>query len=196
MIISFSLWQYIGFAVSSIGGIFLHYLYKLTSDSVIVAPFSAVNESTWEHMKLLFFPSFIFAITESVFIKENENFWYIKLIGIFVGLLLIPILFYTLNGVFGSTPDLINIAIFFVSLTVSFTLETRLYKSEKIHCGSPAVCLILLCVIALLFSVFTFFTPKIPLFEDPSCWEYYRNIHCPDTALVPYSKTESGHLLP
>lgn len=124
-----SLWQFIGFDIAALGGTLLHFMYDWTNKSVLIAPFSGVNESTWEHMKLLFFPLFIFALVQSLFFKEYENFWCVKFIGITIGLLLIPILFYTYNGVFGKSPDWINIAIFFISAAVSFILETKLFKA-------------------------------------------------------------------
>ena len=48
------LWQAAGFAVVTFGGTILHFLYDWTGESILVSPFSGVNESTWEHMKLLF----------------------------------------------------------------------------------------------------------------------------------------------
>ena len=109
------LWQLMGFAVTSLGGTLLHFLYDWLNKSALVAPFSGVNESTWEHMKLLFWPMFIYSIVQSFFCKDRKDFWCIKLRGILLGLILIPIIFYTYNGVIGRSPDWINIAIFFIS---------------------------------------------------------------------------------
>lgn len=171
-----SLWQFIGFDIAALGGTLLHFMYDWTNKSVLIAPFSGVNESTWEHMKLLFFPLFIFALVQSHFFKEYENFWCIKFIGITIGLLLIPILFYTYNGVFGKSPDWINIAIFFISAAVSFILETKLFKAEHLPCKSPKLAFSLILLIALLFVVFTFAPPHIPLFKDPITGTYGVNI--------------------
>ena len=99
-----SLWQLAGFAFTSIGGTLLHFLYDLTGQSVVAAPFSAVNESTWEHMKLLFFPMFVFALVQSRFFGERPDFWCVKLAGSAAGLALIPVLFYTYNGAIGKSP--------------------------------------------------------------------------------------------
>ena len=101
---SIGLWQLMGFAVTSLGGTLLHFLYDLTGEAVLVAPFSGVNESTWEHMKLLFWPMLLFAIVQSRFFSDRKNFWCVKLRGILLGLALIPILFYTYNGVIGRSP--------------------------------------------------------------------------------------------
>ena len=143
----------------------LHFLYDWTK-SFFTAPFSAVNESTWEHMKLLFFPMFIFSLIQSYFFYVFSNFWCIKLIGILAGLILIPILFYTINGIFGKTPDFINIAIFFISAATVFILETFLFKNYHC-CNSPYIAFLIICFVGLLFILFTFLTPDIPLFKDP-----------------------------
>ena len=161
------LWQFAGFAFTVFLGTLLHFLYSLTNQSTIVAPFSAVNESTWEHMKLLYFPMLVFSFIQSKFFNAYQNFWCIKLTGIVIGLILIPIIFYTLNGVFGKTPDLVNIAIFFVSAFLTFLLEARLLKSENFNCFSPKIAFLLILFIGFLFVIFTFFPPKIPLFKNP-----------------------------
>ena len=169
---NFSVWQFGGFIAVSLMGVLLHFLYDWTGESVIIAPFSGVNESTWEHMKLLFFPLFIFALIESRFFKDYENFWCVKLAGSTAGLLAIPILFYTYNGAFGKSPDRLNIMIFFISAALVFLLESRLFKKESFSCKNPKIAFGLFCGIGLLFVVFTFFAPKIPLFEDPLTGRY------------------------
>lgn len=167
-----SLWQFGGFALTSLVGTLLHFLYDWTGGSVLVAPFSGVNESTWEHMKLLFWPLLFFALIQSRFFREYANFWCIKLCGIVVGLNLIPVLFYTVNGVFGKTPDFVNITIFFVSAAVAFLLETRLFEKDTVRCKAPWLAFAVLCMIGVLFVVFTYATPRIPLFEDPLTGTY------------------------
>ncbi len=161
------LWQYAGFAATALLGSLLHFVYDWTGESKLVAPFSAINESTWEHMKLLFFPMFIFAIVQSFFFKDYKNFWCIKLIGILTGLVLIPTLFYTLNGVFGKTPDWVNIAIFFISAAIVFILETTLFKKDKVRCKYPLLAFLGICVIAIMFVLFTFNPPNLPIFKEP-----------------------------
>ena len=161
------LWQFAGFSLTSLGGTLLHFLYEWTNKSVLVAPFSGVNESTWEHMKLLYFPLFVFALIQSRFFKDYKNFWCIKLIGTSLGLVLIPVLFYTYNGAFGHSPDALNILLFFVSAAATFIIEACLFKKNTLKCKYPLVPFIIMCVIGIAFVFFTFITPQIPLFEDP-----------------------------
>ena len=169
---SISLWQLMGFAITSLGGTILHYLYDLSGQSVFAAPFSGVNESTWEHMKLLFFPMFVFALVQSLFFKGYDNFWCVKLRGILLGLVLIPVIFYTYNGVFGKSPDWFNITIFFISAAVVYLYETRLFINGY-NCILPEkISFVLVCIIGVMFIVFTFATPTLPIFQDPITGAY------------------------
>ena len=164
---SIDLWQFLGFAVTSFGGTLLHFLYDWTGKNRIAAFFSGVNESTWEHMKLLFWPMFLFAVLQSFFFKENKTFWCVKLKGILLGIGLIPVIFYTYNGVIGKSPDWLNISIFFICAAISCLYETRHFKSDKTECKNPKLAFIILCAVALLFIIFTFITPEIAIFKDP-----------------------------
>ena len=169
---SIGAWQLLGFAVTSLGGTILHFLYDWLGKAVWIAPFSGVNESTWEHMKLLFWPAFIFAIVQSFFFKDNNIFWCVKLRGILLGLILIPILFYTYNGIIGKSPDWINIAIFFVSAALLYIFESRLFNSDQTRCISQRIALATLSILALFFCIFTFATPGIAIFKDPLTGTY------------------------
>lgn len=164
---SIGLWQLFGFAVTSLLGTLLHFSYEWLNEASWIAPFSGVNESTWEHMKLLFWPMLFYALFERLFFRSHENFWCIKLRGTLLGLVLIPVLFYTYNGAIGKSPDWLNIAIFFVSAAAAYLLETRLFRKETLRCAAPRLALTLLLAIGALFVLFTFRPPEIGLFKDP-----------------------------
>ncbi len=166
------LWSLVGFAVSSLFGTILHFLYEWLGEPSWIAPFSGINESTWEHMKLLFWPMLIFAAFQAVFFRGEKSFACIKLRGILLGITLIPITFYTYNGVIGKSPDWINIAIFFISAAAVYVYQTRLFNDEKLSCKHPKLAVATLCVIALLFVIFTFATPEIGIFKDPLTGNY------------------------
>ena len=165
---SLSLWQLAGFLFTAVAGVLLHFLYDWSKQSTFIAPFSAVNESIWEHLKLLFFPMLAYTLIESRYIgRDYKNFWCVKLLGIVSGLVMIVVLYYTINGVLGGTPDWVNIAIFFVSTAFTYYLETLLLNGGYIKCNSPKKAILILILIGVVFAVFTFIPPNIPLFEDP-----------------------------
>lgn len=169
---SVGLWALMGFAVTSLLGTVLHFLYGWLGEAVWVAPFSGVNESTWEHMKLLFVPMLLFAAVQSFFFRDEAFFWCVKLRSTLLGLVLIPVLFYTYNGVIGKSPDWLNIAIFFVSAALAYLYEVRLFRREDLSCGAPRLALAALVGIALLFVLFTFLTPTLGIFMDPISGTY------------------------
>ena len=164
---SVEVWQLVGFAVTTIGGTILHFLYDWTGGAVWIAPFSGVNESTWEHMKLLFWPTFLFAVVESFAFAHRKDFWCAKLQGTLLGLASIPVLFYTYNGVVGKSPDWVNIAIFFVASAICYTWETFRFYKQNNKCKHPKIAFATLAIIAVLFVVFTFATPHLAIFQDP-----------------------------
>jgi len=167
-----SLWQFAGFALTALGGTLLHFLYEWTGERPAVALISGVNESTWEHMKLLYVPLLIFALIQSRFFRGYPAFWCVKLIGTMTGLLLIPVLFYTYNGAIGKSPDWLNITLFFVAAAVTFWLEWRLLRHHRLGCARPRLALVILLSIGVLFAAFTFAPPPLPLFRDPVTGTY------------------------
>jgi hypothetical protein len=169
---SFGLWQLVGFSVTSLLGTLLHYLYDISENSPILAPFSGVNESTWEHMKLLFWPMLLFLIFQYFFFRERKDFLCVKLRGMLLGLLLIPIIFYTYNGVIGKSPDWINISIFFIAAATAYIYEYRRFKNNAVPCKNPILPITILALFSVAFVVFTFITPRLGIFKDPLTGDY------------------------
>lgn len=161
-----SLWGWIGFTAVSVLGTLLHFLYDLWPNG-FTAAIAAVNESTFEHLKLAFFPMVLFAAVQYfLFGKDRQDFWCVKWQGIGLVLLLIPILFYTLSGTFGKLPAAVDVAIFYLSVGLAFFFETRRFSAPPRPCRS-ALALFLLAVTAFLFVLFTFYPLRIGLFLDP-----------------------------
>ncbi len=162
-----------GFVFTGVVGPLLHFLFDWTGGNAVVALFSAVNESIWEHMKLLYYPMLIYAfVVYARWGQEIPQFWCIKLIGILAGLALIPIIYYTYTGMLGISADWLNIAIFFFAAAAAFYLETKLFAKDKKCKISTDKAFVILCLIGMVFTVLTFATPKIPFFRDPLTGTY------------------------
>ena len=157
-----------GFVFTSVLGTFLHFFFDLTDGNILAALFSAVNESIWEHMKLLFYPMVLFAWVEyRAWGKEDYRFWCIKLRGILLGLLLIPLIYYAYTGILGVNADWFNVTIFFIAAAAAYRLETKLFAREG-GCGlCPRISMGILVGIGAAFLLLTFNPPRIPFFQDP-----------------------------
>lgn len=181
---SISHWQAAGFLFTSILGTFLHFLFDLSGQSIVAALFSAVNESIWEHMKLIYYPLFLFALVEYRFWgKGHKRFWCVKLVGILTGLILIPTVYYTYTGAFGFSAGWLNITIFFVSAGAAFWLESKLFQQGHACCLNAGTAFFLICTVSILFTVFTFSPPEIPFFKDPMTGSYGFQRHTPSSVL-------------
>jgi hypothetical protein len=166
-------WQAAGFLFVCAAGTLLHFLYDWSGENPLTSVIAAVNESTWEHMKLLFFPMFFFALAEAGALGDRyQNFWSAKLIGILLGLALIPTLYYTYTGFTGLSLAWLNIAIFYVTALLVFLFERWAFKNYQSQCKHPRLAFAAICLIGLLFVVFTFMPPQIPLFQDPLSGTY------------------------
>lgn len=139
-----------------------HFLFEWTNEFMFLAPFVPVNESVWEHGKLLFMPFLFFAIIEYAFIGENKNFIYAKSIPLIVSVPLMITIFYTYSGIIGTHNTVVDIL---MAVAIVVGMNVFSYKaliSEKIK--SHNWLLIIVAIIFILFIIFTLIPPKIPLF--------------------------------
>ena len=165
--------QFLGFIFVSVSGVLLHFAFDWSGGSFLIAPFSAVNESIWEHMKLIYISLLVYAFFENKIAKNRlENFWCTKALGITLGIFLIPAFYYTYTYGLGITADWVNIATYFVVAAIVFIVETFLpIKCDCSPC-SQVLPLFLLVLILISFSIFTFFPPELPIFKDPVTGTY------------------------
>ena len=59
----------LGMIFTGITGTLLHFLFQWSTYKPAIALFSSVNESTWEHLKLLFFPVLLYTLLECILYK-------------------------------------------------------------------------------------------------------------------------------
>lgn len=146
-------------------GTLLHFTFKLSNSNFLVGTFSSVNESTWEHLKLLFYPIAITALIGHFYIKIDSNYLCIKTRAIIIALLFTVVFFYTYTGVLGTNFTFLDIGSFFMAVILC---QYYTYKKIKTNssCDNFSASIILL-VLFLCFIIFTFTPPHIALFKDP-----------------------------
>ena len=162
-------WEVAGFLWTCGAGTLLHFLYDWSGGNAVAAAFSAVNESTWEHMKLLFFAMLFFSVVQVCAMGRNyPNLPAVRTVSVITGLLLIPILFYSYTGALGVRIGWVNIAIFYVSALCAFLLDFRLLRKGRLSAPWQQVAgLAVLWALAFAFVWFTFRPLPFPLWQDP-----------------------------
>ena len=122
-------WELAGF-LSTLGlGALLAQVYRWSGGNSLAAAFSAVNGSTWEHMKLLFFPAFLFSVAQACTMGRNyPNFLAVRAVSILAGLAGIPVLYYTCTGIAGRSAPWVYGAVFVLADLGLFCLDGRLLR--------------------------------------------------------------------
>lgn len=167
-----SKWDIGFFFFTAIFGTLLHFVYDWSGQSTAAALFAPVNESTWEHLKLLFFPALLFTAIQYFFVgQEQPGFLPARVFAICLGLFVIAALFYTYSGILGKNFLWADIGTFLVGVGVA-TYFTRRWTPELAHLKGTALLLLLLLVC--LFFLFSFNAPHIGLFRDPVTGGYCR----------------------
>ncbi|MBE6812400.1 MAG: hypothetical protein E7523_05910 [Ruminococcaceae bacterium] len=158
-----------GFVFTCIAGTLLHFLYNWTGQNKFIAAFSATNESTWEHLKLLWVPIVLFAIIEYfVYGKKQKNFLCVKYLAAVVGMSFITIAVYTYAGILGRNVDFINISLYFIGAAVAWRFSYKYVRTDRF--SSPVcvpLCRVSAALTAVCFLVWTYSPPQIGIFISP-----------------------------
>lgn len=160
----------LGIIFTSLLGTLLHFTYSLSGQSQTVALFSAVNESTWEHNKLIFFPFLLFTVIEYfAYGKNSKNFFAAKLIGVTAGMLTVASVFYTYSGILGTNYAIVNILIFIIGVIVAYYVSYKIISTETALNNSflQVISIGVLLIICAAYFIFTFSPPEIGIFKDP-----------------------------
>lgn len=176
----------LGFFFTAILGTLSHFFYEWSNQNTLVGLFSPVNESTWEHMKLIFFPVLVYVLvlvllkrlrihpnkrsqSESASCPQkrvNSAFYNALLFGNLSGTISIPFFFYTYSGILGKHLLFLDILTFLAGLFITFYF-TRKLENSKFLCTHRRTVYLLTVLFAIAFFIFTFFPPKIGLFQIP-----------------------------
>ena len=156
----------IGAIITIVLGTISHFVYDWSGGNFFVGLFFPVNESTWEHLKLLFFPMLAYALFAGKKIEESYPcIYYAMFTGILAGLGLIPVLFYTYTGILGYNVDWLNIVTYIVSVIIAYCVVYRVAK--KCSGKNARVLTYLMYALILAFMIFTVYPPELGLFVSP-----------------------------
>ena len=128
----------IGFFIMMCLSFLSHFMYEWC-DNFLFSIFFPVNESIWEHMKLLITPVLIYALIESFIYKNKSikfnNFSLSYSISIIIGIILYLIIYLLFNHFFAHNIIVSIVLLFFDYIFISFVsyliINTRKIKYSK-----------------------------------------------------------------
>lgn len=162
----------IGIIFISLIGTLLHFMYEWSGHNKVVSLFAAVNESTWEHIKIALTPTFIWTLYDGAVYGLNQNYFIAKTASLLVIILLIPLLFYTYQIFTKKSVLWIDIIIFYLAIISSTLIFKYLINITTLPFYLTYISVIVLFIIFGFYMVLTLLPIKNFLFKDPITNKY------------------------
>ncbi len=94
-------------------------MYEISGHNKFIAIFAAVNESTWEHIKIALTPSLLWGLYDGFIYGQNPNYFPAKTLSLLTIIIGIPVAFYTYKAILKRTILFTDISIFYISIFLS-----------------------------------------------------------------------------
>lgn len=160
--------ELLGFLFVCVIGTLSHFFYHWSNESKFVALFSPVNESPWEHLKMLFFPFLIVTIFTAIKMMQSKfNIFFAGYVSIILGMWSTLSYFYTFNGIIGGNNEWVNLSSFFIGVLIAFIINYILIDKSIGKGSLNGFGITMFFVSSVIFILFTFEPPLLPLFQDP-----------------------------
>lgn len=148
-------------------GSVLHFVWEWSGGSDVVAVVAATNESTWEHLKLAFWPALVLTPFQRMIYGPLPGWLPATAIRCILPSLVIVALFYGYTALLGRHHLAVDLSIFVVAILAGEFLGHALLTRES-GTWSRRSALGLLILSTILFSTLTFSPPNCFLFHQPS----------------------------
>ena len=126
-------WEVLGLIFVLAAGNLLHFVYEWCGESPIAGVLASVNESTWEHMKLLTTPWVLWSIVEFAALRRTGlPVLTARAAGLLAGLAAIPLLFYGYQGVLGRDIMWLDVAIFQIAVLLGFWVTWAMLRRRAL----------------------------------------------------------------
>ncbi len=144
----------------------LHFVYD-KYPNFITSIFTPVNESIWEHMKILFGGIIISGVIQKIIVITKKldinNMCFSNFIA---ALLSIPIFLIIFLPIYSFTGEnlLINIILMFIVISICEFIAYKITNIQNLKLEN--VTIILVCIVYILFGILTYYPPKNNLFLE------------------------------
>ena len=163
---------YIGIIIIFLVGASLHFVYEWSHHNKVVAVFSAVNESTWEHIKICMTPTLLWSIYEISLYGFTCNFIFAKSICLLTIILLIPILFYGYTFFTKKVYLIVDIICFLITVICSQLVFRYIINLNNYSVIFTYISFVLIIIELLLYFFLTYNPLKNFIFKDPITNKY------------------------
>jgi len=162
----------ISIVIISIVGTLSHFLYDISNHNKFIGLFCAVNESTWEHIKIALTPTILWSLVDGIKYGSEPNYFLAKFVSLLIIIILMPVLFYGYLLITKKDLFVLDILIFYIVIIASQLAFHYIIKAPPVN----NVINYLSCVgVFLIFAGYLIHTAlpgKSFLFKDPKANKY------------------------
>lgn len=149
-----------------------HFIYEWSNENKICALFFAVNESTWEHIKLAIFPALMWMLIEIFYYYNNPNYIFARFASMTFMIIFIPFVFYLIKFLTKKSILIIDILEYIIAIVLGQYLFKFLINLPPFTKAYYYIGVIGILMIFIMLVTFTFFPLKNFLFIDPITKKY------------------------
>lgn len=175
--VKLAIWEIGCFFWICFAGALLHFAFELSEYWKPMALIAAVNESIWEHLKMYFWPGFAFALVQYTYSRAySNNYWLGKAAALAITPVLI-IICYEAYMAYAAAADvqpslLTMLVIMFVGVGIGQFTSFLILAAPPLTARALRVAPAAFATLLFMFGTFTYFPPKLPLFENFACYTY------------------------
>lgn len=158
-------------------GSLLHFAFELSDYWRPMAVMAAVNESAWEHTKMYFWPGLVYALVQYTYTRDiAQNYWVGKAVALATTPLVILFSYFAYleyaTGAGGKPSLAIMLGIMFLGIAAGQIASWFILVSPPLKAASRRYAAAAYAVLVLAFSTFTYFPPRVFVFENFYCYQY------------------------
>jgi hypothetical protein len=166
-------YSWLGILVVCVLSVPFHFLYEWLGENAIVGIFFPMNESIWEHLKLVFWPLLFWWGIGFGLYKDKKKLsaqkWLIaSATALFTSMVFIVAWYYTWVNAFHVESAIIDIGSLFIAVPLAQLLAIHVYKVVRPRLLYFILAFVFILLFIGFFVWFSFFTPELPLFIPPN----------------------------
>ncbi|MBR2754027.1 hypothetical protein IKD82_02620 [Candidatus Saccharibacteria bacterium] len=158
---------WLGVIIISLAGTLSHFIYKWTHQNKYIGLFVAVNESTWEHIKIALTPSFLWGIFDGIMYGASPNYFLAKFLSLLVLIIIISSVFYSYLNITKKPVLFADVCIFYTSIILSQLVFYVILVATPQPLIASLISGIGILIIFIGYMILTIKPPKTALFKDP-----------------------------
>ena len=163
---------YIGIVLIATIGTLLHFVYEWSHHNKFVAIFAAVNESTWEDIKIAMTPTILWSLYEGYVFGTEPNYLIAKALCLLSIIIIIPILFYSYTAFTKKAILFIDVICFYITITSSQLIFRYFINLDELPFIYTYLSAILIFIEMGMYFLLTYHPQKNFIFEDPITHKY------------------------